>query len=379
MKARIRLKLGQKMKRRILIGWMLILFLTGVSAITSPQPSGNSSLVWEYLRALLVIPGISGQEERVMDFIQAELPSGLKPQRDAKGNLWFSFGSGQPHLLFVAHADELGFTVGEITATGTVRLKGQGGFLPQVCEARPFVIHTSKGPVESILIPRRDYASPEIKVFNPDAYELYLGTISEKETRELGIKEDDQVIFKKSTIDLSPGLLAARAVDDRAGCAALLAAAKEINWAKIKGRAITFAWSVEEEIGLNGARVLAQILKPDVVFAVDTFVSTDSPIENKRFGEAKLGEGAVIRAIDSSNITPKTQIRRVAELARKKAIPLQVRNSRGGNDGSVFVVGGAVDVPLSWPGAYAHSFIEKIDRRDLEALTSLIKLLAAEF
>jgi len=97
-------------------------------------------------------------------------------------------------------------------------------------------------------------------------------------------------------------------------------------------------------------------------------------LENKRFGNAILGKGAVLRAIDSSNIVPKTEIRKVAELAKKYAVPIQISNSRGGNDGSVFVPEGAVDIPLSWPGAYAHSFIEKIVRSDLEAL---IKLIAA--
>lgn len=345
--------------------FIILLFVGLASIIFSPRPSfaqaqnpGRSPSVWDDFQKLVLIPGISGQEERVMDYIQAHLPHALQPRRDAMGNLWFSAGSGRPHLLFVAHADELGFIVGDIAPDGTVTIKGRGGFLPQACEARPFVIHTARGEVNSILIPRPGYSSPEAQPFNPDAYELYLGTKSEAETRELGVREGDQVVYKKSIIHLDPGLVATRAVDDRAGCAALLAVARRLDWAKLRGRTVTFAWSVEEEIGLNGARGLAQVFQPDYVFAVDTFVSTDSPLENKRFGEARLGEGAVLRAIDSSNIIPKMALRRVLQLARKNGLPLQVRNSRGGNDGSVFIVDGAVDIPLSWPGTYAHSFIE---------------------
>ena len=125
---------------------------------------------------------------------------------------------------------------------------------------------------------------------------------------------------------------------------------------------MTIAWDVEEETGLNGAQVLAKTLKPDYVFAVDTFVSSDTPLENKRFGDAVLGKGAVLRSIDTSNITPKTEIRKLAKLAASRGIPIQICSSRGGNDGSVFVTDGAVDIPLSWPGVHAHSFIEKIDR-----------------
>ena len=166
--------------------------------------------------------------------------------------------------------------------------------------------------------------------------------------------------------------MATRAVDDRAGCAALLAAALRVDWGRVKDRTVTFAWDVQEETGLFGAAELAKSLKPDYVFAIDTFVSTDSPLESRRFAFAVIGRGAVIRAIDSSNIVPQDELRKVLAVAAKRGIPVQVGNSRGGNDGSVFVPGGSVDIPLSWPGAYAHSLIEKIDRRDLEALTDLI-------
>jgi putative aminopeptidase FrvX len=356
-----------------------VIFWAGLLLHVDSTRAAPTASAWDYLLEIVMIPGISGQEGKVMDYIQSCLPEGLATRRDSKNNVWFTAGKGRPHLLFVAHADELGFTVDEITPQGTVKLKGRGGFLPQVCEARPFVIHTAKGPVDGIVIPRPDFYSQKPQPFIPEGYELYIGASSDSEARELGVSPGDQVIFKKAIVDLAAGIIATRAVDDRAGCAALLAAAGDMNWSDLKDRTITFAWSVEEEIGLIGARSMAEVLKPDYVFAVDTFVSTDSPLENKRFGFAKLGHGAVLRAIDSSNITPQTLLRRVVELSQKKGIPVQARNSRGGNDGSVFVTGGAVDIPLSWPGAYAHSFIEKIDRRDLDALTALIKALATDF
>jgi putative aminopeptidase FrvX len=229
------------------------------------------------------------------------------------------------------------------------------------------------------MIPRPDYDAARPQPFAPEAYELDVGASNEAEARSLGIAEGQPVIFKKSIIDLGPGIMAVRAVDDRAGCAALLAAARRTDWPALRGRTVTCAWSVEEETGLLGAAALAQILHPDVVFAVDTFVSSDSPLENKRFGLARLGGGAVLRALDSSNLVPKPALNRVLALARARRIPVQVANSRGGNDGSVFVAGGAVDIPLAWPGAYAHSFIEKIDRRDLDALTDLIAALIRDY
>jgi len=334
---------------------------------------------WDLLRTIVMIPGVSSQETRVMDRIASLLPKGVKVERDAKNDVWFTAGAGRPHILFIAHADELGMTVDKLTPQGTVLLRGRGGFLPQACEARPFVIITDKGPVDGIMLPRPDYDARAPQPFALDPYELYVGADSETEARAQGIAAGQQVIFKKKIVDLAPGVLATRAVDDRAGCASLLAAAIETDWSKIKGRTVTCAWSVEEEIGLNGAAALAKVLKPDYVFALDTFVSTDSPLENKRFGNAGLGQGAVLRVFDSSMLTPKPEILKAADLAAKRKIPVQIRNSRGGNDGSVFIAGGAVDIPLSWPGAHAHSFIEKIVRSDLEALTGLIKAIIEEW
>jgi len=379
--------------------------------------SKERSSSWELLKKIVLIPGISSQETKVADFIQATLPAILKVQRDSKANVWFTVGEGRPHILFVAHVDELGFVVDKITPLGTALLRARGGLLAQACEARPFIVYTSKGPVEGIIQPRPDYYQsqsagtgrssgqnppqaqagapapiPQTSAQNPaqkpgpsqaqasqEPFELYLGVSTEQEARALGVAEGNQVIFKKKLVDLAPDIMATRAVDDRAGCAAVLGAALQIDWTRVKGKTITFAWDVEEEIGLVGAQALAKTLKPDYVFAVDTFVSTDSPLENKRFGNAVLGRGAVLRAIDSSNIVPKMEIRKVAEIARAHAIPIQIANSRGGNDGSVFVPEGAVDIPLSWPGAYAHSFIEKIVRSDLEALTKLISALVEDW
>jgi putative aminopeptidase FrvX len=190
--------------------------------------------------------------------------------------------------------------------------------------------------------------------------------------RALGVAEGDSVTPKKVLVDFAPGLMAGRAIDDRAGCAALLDAALRLKSDALRGKTVTFAWDVQEETGLIGAAELAKTLKPDYVFAIDTFVSTDSPLESQRFGHLPVGKGAVLRAVDSSNVTPKTELRKVMAIAIKRGIPVQVGNSRGGNDGSVFLAGGAVDIPLSWPGSYAHSLIEKIDRRDLEALSDLI-------
>ena len=356
-----------------------------LAVLVSASPASAQSKAWDILREIVLVPGVSGHEGPVADYVQKRLPAGVKAERDAMHNVWFTVGSGRPHLLFVAHVDELGWTVDKVTAEGRVRVKPGGGILPQTVEARPVVIHTSRGPVAGVVAPRPGYDArqpqgdvPEAP-FTAESFDIFLGVAAEAEARALGVAEGDPVTAKKTVTDFGPGLMATRAVDDRAGCAALLDAALRLKPEAFRGKTVTFAWDVQEETGLFGAQELAKTLKPDYVFAIDTFVSTDSPLESKRFAHLPVGRGAVLRSIDSSSVTPMTEIRRVLDIARRRGIPVQVGNSRGGNDGSVFLTGGAVDIPLSWPGSYAHSLIEKIDRRDLEALTDLILAVIAEW
>ncbi len=92
-----------------------------------------------------------------------------------------------------------------------------------------------------------------------------------------------------------------------------------------------------------------------------------------------LGSGAVVRAIDTSSITPPETVARVVAVARAHRLPVSVGTTNGGNDGSVFSRYGSIVVPLSWPGRYSHSPVEVVDSRDLDALAGLLAALAQEF
>ena len=175
----------------------------------------------------------------------------------------------------------------------------------------------------------------------------------------------------------------ARSFDDRVGCAALIAAVKAIG-PSLPGRDVTFVWSTEEEVGLKGAATAAAKMAgdgktPDFVFAIDTFVSNDSPLETRRFGNAEIGKGFVVRAVDNSNVVPAQYVQRVVGLARAGKIPVQYGVTGGGNDGAVFTRFGSVDVALGWPLRYSHSPAEVIDLRDLDALGRIVAIVAKDW
>ncbi|MBD3415383.1 MAG: hypothetical protein GF421_13265 [Candidatus Aminicenantes bacterium] len=349
----------------VLLGFCLLCFCT-------PAPSDFKA--WDLLKEMLLIPGVSGHETLVADFVASSIPQSLNPQRDEMDNVWFTVGEGDPHIVFVAHTDEIGLIVKQITVDGMLKVEGRGGFFPKMYEGHMVVIYTHKGPVQGVVAPRKEYFSkaPDESFFGIGDIEIYVGVDTKAEVIELGVEPNDQVTIQKHIAELSPVLLAARGVDDRAGCAVLLDAMERIDWDQITDKTVTFLWDVQEEIGLYGASRIAGTLDADYVFPVDTFVSSDAPFDSQRFARLPLGQGAVIRAIDSSNITPWIYVQKVKRIAESKSIPVQIGNTKGGNDGSVFVPTGTADIPLSWPGVYSHSFIEKIHKRDLEALTELV-------
>ena len=147
---------------------------------------------------------------------------------------------------------------------------------------------------------------------------------------------------------------------------------------------MTFVFSTGEELGLLGAGAAAKKMAadgraPDFVFAIDTFVSSDSPLESKRFADTEIGHGFVVRAVDNSNITPREYADRVVKLAKANNIPVQVGITGGGNDGSTFLPYGSIDVGLGWPLRYSHSPGEVIDTRDLDSLAHILAVLARNY
>ena len=99
-------------KTAILLSFVALLFPT------CQAKGNNTASAWDLLKELILIPGVSGEEEKVADYIQTALSGSFDVQRDDMDNIWFTVGEGSPHLLFLAHTDELGFLVQAVTPSG---------------------------------------------------------------------------------------------------------------------------------------------------------------------------------------------------------------------------------------------------------------------
>ena len=328
------------------------------------------------LKSLADIPSVSGHERRVREAINAALPAWARPltRTDNEGNLILEVGPDRDPLMFIAHQDEVGFEVTNVSADGTVSLRTRGGLFPSLWEGQPALLHFDRAgaaPLRGVFVPRDTATSKQ-----PEALTAWFG-VDATALKQLGVTSGLSVTADKHATRLGNTRFTARALDDRAGSTALVLAARRIQPAALR-RKVILAWAVREETGLEGAMALARHYGSSVkrVFSVDTFVSSDSPVETTRFAHAPLGHGAVIRGLDNSAVAPPTELERILNIARTQGIPIQVGATNGGTDGSDFVRYGVLHVSLSWPGRYSHSPVEVLDLRDLQALEKLVYAIA---
>jgi putative aminopeptidase len=366
--------------------------------VGSSQPTGTGGYIGsqavsgpDLLADLTETYGASGHETSVRRTIQRYLPKDAKTETDGNGDLILHLGtlgsgSAAKKIVFIAHMDEIGYQVRSIEADGRLLVDVLGGGYTEYFLGHTVLVQKSDGSKNAGVLELPDgwekpgFEWPHGPRSMDDAVHVYLGTHSAEETQKLGIKVGDWVTIPKKYHPLYGTRANARSFDDRVGCTALLEAVKTLGL-NLPGRDVTFVWSTEEEVGLKGAAAVAERMAKeghpaDFVFAIDTFVSSDSPLESKRFADAEIGKGFVVRAIDNSNIAPREYVDRVVQLAHDNNIPVQYGVTGGGNDGAVFVRYGAVDIPLSWPLRYAHSAAEVIDTRDVDALAKIVAVLA---
>ena len=331
------------------------------------------------LKKLVALYGVSGAEGPVREFILSQMPLWAKPVTDAKGNIVLTFGKGKQHIAFVAHMDEVGYVVDTIRDDGKLILKQRGGFFNSVWEGHAAIVHAINKEIPSVFEPRSNYLAATNRANGSVAPIVFMGLTSKQEALKAGIEEGvTTVTMPKQMIRLSENKATARGFDDRVGCASLLFALQNIKPEELPFT-VTFVWSVEEEGGLTGSTFAAKSLQNiRTVYPIDTYVATDDPIEPKIFANCPLGNGAVIRVLESINFVSRENLNYVQSLAKKNNIKTQYGMTAGGTDGQAFLKYNIPSVPLSWPGRYSHSPIEVMDFRDLNNLVMLVRSIMSD-
>ena len=345
---------------------------------------------------------VSSHEWSVRRAVLEALPAWARDRAivDDIGNLMVEAGPAGPATVFMAHMDEVGYQIEAIAPDGTATLTAQGGAVGSAWEGQTALVHfdppgapsTSTGSGNDV-DPRWKTQSvgatapPPLRgVFrirekadrkDPGPLQAWFG-LDAAALAARGVTVGMQVTNYKEAVRMGRARYGARSLDDRAGTTALVRAVNRIDPNRLPGKMI-FAWSVHEEGGLNGAVAMARRFARTTarIYSLDTFVTSDTPLESPHFALAPLGKGPVLRAIENSSVSPDAERARVVRAAKAAGIPLQIGLTQGGTDGSSFTYWGAPNQGLSWPGRYSHSPGEVLDLRDLDNLVRLIVAVAS--
>jgi len=347
-----------------------------------------SKKLYDELKEVVMLPGISGYEDAVRDYVRKYVGKNFQTEEDAMGNLILNIGgtapahgkaqsSGKgPSIAVVAHMDEVGMVVSNILDNGNIKFKVIGGIYDQMLVARAVEVHTKKGIVRGAVgfnAPHLSVGRDPKEIITWDKLVIDIGTRSKKETEALGVKFLDPVIIKKDYFEVNKKMVCSRALDNRVGVTALLKLFDNLKKIKFKGK-VSLIWSVQEEIGLRGATVIANTMNFDYVIALDTYSTTDSPGLEKFYQPVFLGKGPVLRLVDVRMIASPKFKNIIDKVAKAAKIPIQYGVTGGSTDGAAMQTSGALTMPIGIPMRYTHSATEMVH---LDDLAGLIKLLTA--
>ena len=317
----------------------------------------------ELLRNLTAIASPSGREEPIRAFIQRELENYCDELKaDTLGNLIAVKHGGKAKLQLAAHMDEIGIIVTAIDEQGFLRFANVGGINPHRLYGQR--VRFKNGTIGVIGAEKID----DIKELTLEKLFIDVGASSEAEAKaKVGVGE--MAAFDHGFVDLGQRVIA-KALDNRVGCAVLIEALKRVSKPQ---NDLYCTFTVQEEVGLRGARTAAFGLDPDLAIALDVTGTGDTPEAPKL--AMKLGQGAAIKVKDVSLITHPRVKDLLTELAEKNDIPYQFEVLPfGGTDaGAIHLTkAGIPSGVISIPCRYLHSPSEMVDLNDVEAAIRLV-------
>ncbi|AZR72832.1 aminopeptidase [Anoxybacter fermentans] len=323
----------------------------------------------ELIKKLTETFGPSGQESKVVELIKKELEGFVDEMFvDSMGNLIaHKKGPGQK-ILLSAHMDEIGFMVTHIEKEGFLRFTNIGYHIPYTLKG--FRVIFENGVVG--VIDSHNVDNPnDLKL---DKMFIDIGA-KDKEEAEKMVKIGDVCGFYNPTL-ISGNRVIGNSMDDRIGCAVLIKVAQEL---KSSPNDVYYVFSVQEEVGLRGAKTSAYRINPNMGIAIDVTPTGDTP-EGKKLN-VKLGGGAAIKVKDGSMITHPAIKNFMIDIAEQNDIPYQmeVLPSGGTDAGAIHLTKeGIPSGTISIPCRYVHSPSEMIDLDDVDACVKLLRCILNE-
>jgi putative aminopeptidase FrvX len=334
----------------------------------------------ELLRELTEAPGVSGYEEEVRDIIRQHLKGITVIEQDRLGSIVCrkNGDAETPRIMLAGHMDEVGFIVKLITDEGFIRFSTLGGWWGHVMLAQRVVIKTRKGDVQGLIGSKPPHVLSDEerkKLQEPKDMYIDVGATSAEEVRGLGIRPGDPITPICPFTVLNTGkTYMGKAFDDRVGCALFIDVIKDLVKQK-HPNTVYGVGTVQEEVGLRGARTSSWVVEPDVGLTMEISVAGDVPDVKKEDAQGKLGKGPVIILRDGTMI-PNLMLRDLfIDTAEELKIPYQFdMMERGGTDSGAIHLHrhGVPNLVIGVPTRHIHSHAGIIHREDYDNAVRLI-------
>jgi putative aminopeptidase FrvX len=332
---------------------------------------------YEFLKKLLSTPGPSGNETAAAVVWREEAEKFAEVRGDRMGNSFATLNSGgSPRMMLSGHIDEIGLMITHIDEQGLLRFTGVGGWDPQVLVGQRVRIQSSDGEVFGVIGKKAIHVmEPEERKKVSEIKNLWIdvGARDGDEAKEM-VRVGDVGVLDQDLLELPNGRIASRSLDNRMGAFVVLEALRLLSEEDGMAPEVVAVASVQEEIGLYGARGAAFGLDPDAAIAVDVTHATDTPgVSKNEHGDHALGSGPVIaRASVLSPAVSDGLIAAAEEAGISHTLEASSRSTGTDADAIQFSRAGVATGLVSCPNRYMHSPSEIVGLEDLESCARLI-------
>ena len=332
----------------------------------------------EFLHALLMTASPTGYEQHIQALVRQHMkPHADMIETDLHGNVIVGINPKAPiKIMLAGHCDQIGLMVKHVNKDGFIYVSALGGIDVGVLPGSHFTIHTKKGAVKAIAgrKPIHAQTAEERGKVHSDIDKIWLdiGAANKKEAEKL-VEIGDSITFRLEVTELSKDLISAPGLDDKVGVFIAMEALKICRKAKINVGVFAVS-TVQEEVGLRGAKTAAYTIDPTVGIAIDVTHASDNPgSTNPTAVECKLGKGPAISKGPNTNPVVEKML---LAAAKKGKIPFQFAPSASllGNDANAIQVsrGGVAAGSIGIPNRYMHTQVEVCAYSDLENSAKLL-------
>lgn len=332
----------------------------------------------DLLKKLSNAHGVSGSEGSLTAIIRKELKGCTSEIReDAMGNLIAIKKGNTFKVMIAAHMDEIGLVVKFIDDKGFIRFAAIGGWYAPTLYNQRVVLHGTKGECYGVIGGKPPHMMDEEerkKGVKTDEMFIDAGATNREEVENLGITVGTPVTVDREFALLANNRVTGKAFDNRAGVAVLIRTLQRVK----SPFTICGVFTVQEEVGLKGARTSAYALDPDIAIATDVTIPGDHPGIEMKDAPVGMGKGPVITILDSSGrglIAHKAVVNWLKEVADMNDIPVQLEVGTGGTTDATAIhltKGGIPSTTISIPSRYIHSPVEVLDMADIDAAVRLL-------